>query len=429
MVGARAAVLVVPPTIYLFSNFHRVAPAVVAADLMKTFSITAASLGALAATYPYVFTVMALVAGSLVETLGPRLTMAFGATAMAIGAVLFGLAPVFGVAVAGRLLVGIGASVILIAWLSLAAAWYRPQRFATISGWTQTVGNTGALMASSPLALAVEAIGWRSTFVLVGGVTLLPALAALLLLRDRPEAGGLPAITPEPPRAAPSLAKVLTSIPAILANPRSWPPVVVAACVYATLISLLGLWGVPYLTQIYGLGRVAAANTLAWLAVGTVIGSPLIGWLSDRRLGRRKLPFVVSTALYAACWLVLMFPGAGRVPASWLAPLFLLMGLTASGLILVWACVREVNNPAHVGIVIGFCNTPIFLVFGVLQWLIGLVLDAHWAGLEVGGVRIYPEAGYRTAFGVCLALAVGSLVMSLFVTETHCRNVWRRAAH
>ena len=138
MVGARTAVLLVPPTIYLLSNFHRVAPAVVASDLMKAFSITAASLGTLAAIYPYVFAVMALVAGSLVETLGPRLTLTSGAAAMAAGAVLFGLAPVFGVAVVGRLLIGLGASVILIAWLSLAAAWYEPQRFATISGWTQT---------------------------------------------------------------------------------------------------------------------------------------------------------------------------------------------------------------------------------------------------------------------------------------------------
>jgi MFS family permease len=66
---------------------------------------------------------------------------------MAMGTVLFGLAPVFGVAVAGRFLIGLGASVILIAWLSLAAACYEPQRFATISGWTQTVGNwlTGAI--------------------------------------------------------------------------------------------------------------------------------------------------------------------------------------------------------------------------------------------------------------------------------------------
>ena len=427
MVGARTAVLVVPPTIYLLSNFHRVAPAVVAADLMKAFSITAASLGALAAIYPYVFAVMALVAGSLAETLGPRLTLTSGATAMAIGTVLFGLAPVFGVAVAGRLLIGLGASVILISWLSLAAAWYEPQRFATISGWTQTVGNIGALTASSPLALAVEAIGWRSTFVLVGAVTFLPALAALLLVRDRPEPS---AGRPDPGAGrAPSLTEVLASIPAILGNSRSWPPVLAAAFVYATLISLLGLWGVPYLTQIYGLGRVAAANTLAWLAIGIVVGSPLIGWLSDRRLGLRKLPLAVSTGLYAACWLALVSTGGARLPVTLLAPLFLVMGLTASGLILVWACVREVNDPARVGIVIGFCNAPIFLAFAIVQSLTGAILDATWTGLVSGGVRIYPEAGYRTAFGVCLGLATGAVVSTLFVAETRCRNIWRRAAH
>jgi hypothetical protein len=84
MVGARTAVLVVPPTIYLLSNFHRVAPAVVAADLMKAFSITAASLGALAAIYPYVFAVIALVAGSLAETI----FLAFGIMQWRTGAIL-----------------------------------------------------------------------------------------------------------------------------------------------------------------------------------------------------------------------------------------------------------------------------------------------------------------------------------------------------
>jgi len=82
-----------------------------------------------------------------------------------------------------------------------------------------------------------------------------------------------------------------------------------------------------------------------------------------------------------------------------------------------------------VGIVIGFCNAPIFLAFAILQWSTGAILDATWTGLVSGGVRIYPEAGYRTAFGVCLGLAAGALVSTLFVTETRCRNIWRRAAH
>lgn len=428
MVGARAAVVVVPAAIYFFSYFHRVAPAVVATDLMKAFSITAASLGALAAIYPYVFVVMAFVGGSLVETLGPRLTLASGATTMALGAALFGLAPVFGVAIAGRLLVGLGASVILIAWLTLAAEWYRAEQFATISGLTQTIGNVGALMASTPLALAVEAVGWRSAFVLIGIVTLVLALAAALLVRDRPEAAGLPAVNPERRRAS-RLAEVLAAIPEVTGNLRSWPPLLAASGIYATLAAFLGLWGVPYLTQVYGLGRVAAANTVAWLAVGIIVGAPLVGWLSDRRLGVRKLPLVVCTALYVACWLALVAPAGTRVSATLLGPLFLFMGLTASSLILVWSCVREVNNPAYVGIVIGFCNAPIFLGFAVLQWLTGAILDATWTGLEADGARIYTENGYRATFVVCLALAAGSLVMTLLVTETRCRNIWRRAAH
>jgi sugar phosphate permease len=429
MVGARAIVLVVPAAIYFLSYFHRVAPAVVASDLMHAFSITAASLGTLAAIYPYVFVAMAFVAGSLVETLGPRLTLASGATTMAVGTALFGLAPVFSIAVAGRLLVGLGASVILISWLTLAARWHRPERFATISGATQTVGNVGALVASSPLALAVEAVGWRVAFVVIGVATLVLALVALVLVRDWPDAEDAAAVGSGRRAGPPSLAHVVASIPEVVINGRSWPPLLAAGGVYATIATLLGLWGVPYLTQVYGLGRVAAANTTAWLAVGIVVGAPLIGWLSDRRLRRRKLPLVVCVALYAACWIPLVAPPELRPPVTMLGPLFFVMGLTASSLILVWSCVREVNDPANVGIVIGFCNAPIFLAFGLLQWLLGVVLDASWTGPEAGGVRIYPEGGYRGAFGVCLALVVGSLAMALLVTETRCRNIWNRAAH
>src|SRR2546427_239657 len=109
--------LLVPASLYVFSWVHRVAPAVVAADLMRAFSITAAALGNLAAIYPYVFAAMALVAGGLTDTLGPRWTLALGGATMGLGAAVFGGASTFGVAFAGRLLVGLGASVMLIAWL------------------------------------------------------------------------------------------------------------------------------------------------------------------------------------------------------------------------------------------------------------------------------------------------------------------------
>jgi sugar phosphate permease len=420
--------VLVPASLYIFSWVHRVAPAVVAADLMRAFAITAAELGNLAAIYPYMFAAMALAAGSLVDTLGPRWTIALGGATMGLGAGLFGLAPTFGVAFAGRLLVGLGASVMLIAWLSLAAAWFRPDEFATVSGWTQTTGNVGALLAASPLALLVDAVGWRHTFVVIGGITLVLAAVAAGVIRDRPEAMGLTPVNPvDAVRRAPTLGEVMRGVPQVIGNPRTWPPILATCGMYATLITFLGLWGVPYLTQVYGLARVDAATIVSMLAVGTGVGSPLVGWLSDRWLGRRRLPMVVFAALYALCWIPLALPGDARLPVAWLIPYLFVMGLGSSGLVLVWSCVREVNDPARVGIAIGFCNVPIFLGFALLQWLTGVILDAQWTGLVSGGARLYPPAAYQAAFVVCLVLAAGALLASLCVTETRCRNIWTPA--
>ena len=415
---ARLVVVAVPATLYFFSYFHRVAPAVVAADLMRAFGITAASLAVLAAVYPYVFAAMALAAGSLADGVGPRWTLAGGGVAMALGTALFGLAPTFAVAVSGRLLMGVGASVVLIAWLSLIAAWLEPDEFATAAGWTQTVGNVGALAASTPLALLVEAAGWRETFVLIGGLTLVLAVVVLTVVRDRP-AGAAAA------RRREGLAAVLRGIRAIVSNAASWPPVVAAGGMFATVVTLQGLWGVAWLTQIYGLRRVQAASMVALLGLGVAIGAPLAGWLSDR-WRRRRAPFVGFSAAYALCWLVLVIAGDGRLGAVWLAPFLLAMGVAGGGLALVFACVREVNDPARVGLAIGFCNMPIFLGFAVVQLVSGFVLDARWQGLAVQGARVYPAEAYRALFTVCLAIAAAAAMAAALVSETRCRNLRAR---
>ena len=138
MARTRWGVLVVPALLYFLSYFHRVAPVVVAGDLMAAFAVSAATLGALSAIYPYCFAAMALPGGSLADFLGPRRTLTLGGLSMSAGSVLFGLAPGFGVAFAGRLLVGLGASVILIAGLRLAAEWFRTEEFGTVAGAAQT---------------------------------------------------------------------------------------------------------------------------------------------------------------------------------------------------------------------------------------------------------------------------------------------------
>jgi sugar phosphate permease len=417
-------IVAVPAALYFFSYFHRIAPAVVAQDLMRAFSVSAAALGQLSAVYPYCFAAMALPGGSLADTLGPRRTLSLGALTMSAGSVLFGLAPSFGAAFGGRLLVGLGASVILIASLRLCAEWFRTDEFATVSGWSQSVGSLGALVGTTPMALLVEQIGWRYSFVSIGATTLLLAALCFLIVRDRPESLGLAPINAARPGPAPGLRAVLAGIPKVMGNRRSWPPVLTSTGVYGAFVAFVGLWGVPYLTQVYGMPRVRASNLLALAAVGLLVGAPLVGWLSDRVLHRRRWPLIVATSLYAAAWAAIVLPGR-PLPEGWLGPLCLLLGFGSGSVVLIFACVREVNDPRYVGVAIGFHNLPVFLGFALMQWLTGVVLDARWDGALAAGARTYSAGAYRAAFALCLAVSLAALVAACLVTETRCRNIWK----
>ena len=54
-----------------------------------------------------------------------------------------------------------------------------------------------------------------------------------------------------------------------------------------------GLWGGLYLTQIEGMPRDVATHISGMLFLGTIIGSPLAGFISDK-LSRRKLPMILG---------------------------------------------------------------------------------------------------------------------------------------
>ena len=165
LAGARRVVFGLALASFVLSFFHRTAPAAIAGELTRAFSISSTVLGTLAATYFYVYTVLQIPVGVLADTLGPRRILATGSAIAAAGSLLFALAPVWEVAAVGRTLVGIGVSVAFIAVLKLSAVWFPPGQFATLAGVTMFAGNLGAVIAGAPLAWVVTQTSWRTVFV------------------------------------------------------------------------------------------------------------------------------------------------------------------------------------------------------------------------------------------------------------------------
>ncbi|MGH8698570.1 MAG: MFS transporter, partial [Burkholderiales bacterium] len=175
---------------YMLGLFHRVAPAALAPDLVQAFATSAAALGVLAATYFWVYTAMQLPCGVLADTLGPRRLLFGGGLIAAAGAALFGLAPAFGWAALGRMLVGFGTAVAFVAALKLIATWFEERRFATLTGTVVLLGNLSSAAAGGPFAWVLQALPWRTVMLILAALSVAVAVGALLAVRDAPAGRG-----------------------------------------------------------------------------------------------------------------------------------------------------------------------------------------------------------------------------------------------
>ncbi len=398
---------------YVLSFFHRFAPAGIAGDLSAAFQTNAASLGALAATYFYVYTLMQIPTGVLVDTIGPRRILIIGSLIAALGSLAFAMAGSLDAALVGRTLIGLGVSVVFIAMLKLIALWFDEGRFATMVGVSMLIGNAGSVLAGTPLATIAEASSWRYVFFGTALISLAIAAASALFIREAQGA------RPRVDRAV-----VLGGLASVLKNRDTWPSVIVNFGMAGSFFTFGGLWATPYLMQVHEMSRVMAANHLSLYFAGFAVGCFAIGTLSDR-IGRRKPVLIGAGLLCCAMW-ALWLSGL-RMPVGVSQALFAFMGLVTAAFSLSWACAKEVNPPQLSGMSTSVTNMGGFLAGALLQPAVGLVMDLGWDGTLVEGVRQYTTATFLAGISLIAGAAVLGTVAAFFVRETRCRNVWQPA--
>lgn len=407
---------------YMLVLFHRIAPAVVASDLMRAFGTTAAALGSLAAMYYYTYTIMQIPAGVIADTLGVRVAAGAASVVAGIGSIVFGLAPDFITASVGRLMVGLGVSVVFVGLMRASTVWWPESRFGFVSGLTMLLGNLGAILAAGPLAAILAFASWRTVFIVLGALNFTLALLMFAFVRDRPEDAGFPSLREMEGKAsyAPPPCHWFRGLREVLGNPAVWPVFWVNLGMTASQLAFVGLWGVPLLRDLYGLTRAEASlyttTTLAALAMGSLA----FGWLSDY-LRLRKPVLVGSTFTSLAVWLGFLALPWGPGWSGFV--LYALVGFCAGGFIVTYAAAKEVVAPTIAGMAIAVANTGVFLGAALAQPLFGLLLDWTWDGTIVDGVRRYRSDDYANGLALYFGLTLLSAIASLRVRETHCRNL------
>jgi sugar phosphate permease len=404
---------------YVFVYFHRLSPAVVALDLQDALHASGGFMGLLASAYFYPYALMQFPAGLLSDSLGPRKTVSFFLLIAGAGSFLFGLAPSVEIAVLARVLVGLGVSMVFIPAMKIFSQWFRVSEFALMAAILNTMGGVGALTAATPLAIMTGWAGWRFSFEMIGVATLVIAVLVWALVRNRPKDMGWPSIA-ELDGSGPGTVTTPASIPLwegakrVVTEKYFWPIAVWFFCLLGTFFSFGGLWAGPYFMNVYGMSRGEAGAILNMIAVGLIVGSPLISLLSDRVLFSRKHVLSIFSGIMIALMAVFYLIPAG-IPKVGLYLAIFIFSVSSSAIVVIGFTTTKEMFPIEIaGTSVGTVNLFPFLGGAVFQPLVGWILD----GYPKSPAGAYSVEAYKTMFLLLLVASSIAFLCTFLMKET-----------
>jgi MFS family permease len=400
--GSAALVLVgALISIYIVSQFLRNSIGVIAPNLAAEIGLSAGQIGMLSSAFFLTFTAVQIPLGMALDRFGPRLCLLVCAAITVVGTVVFAYARTPGELILGRALLGLGSSSAFMAPLAIYARRFPPNRFATLTGLQLGIGTLGTLIATAPLAFATSAIGWRTSFLVVGGFTF--AIGALLAIIVKDD--GRPATQ----HSSETLGESLAGILAILRAPSVGRLFAVNLVAYSSFALVVGLWGAPYLTHVYGYGLEARGSLLLIPVLAQIAGSMLWG-PTDRLFGGHKLPVLLGAGLTAATLGLLAV--VGTLPPAGLVAWFVAFGFLSAYAPVLIAHGKALFPPHMVGRALTIFNVASMGGTFLVQFVSGFVIGMFPAGPE----GLYPLDAYRLLFGF---QAVAILLATLGYLRAH----------
>lgn len=327
-------------TVVAVNYVDRFLLAILIEPIKRDLQISDTQVGLLTgAAFAICYSVLALPIARLAERTNRLYVLAGSLVVWSLATGLSGLAGSFAILLVARVLVGSGEAGAVPPSHSMAADLYPPERRATamaIIGLGAAAGSTIAPLVGGVLS---DAVGWRGTFLALGGVGVVLAAILVAVVREprRGVSEGLPAGTP-PPVAV--VLKRLFGRPAFR-----------TVLVGLTLGSLgeysLWLWLPALFQRSYGIsGGELGAGLALYQGVPFFIATFLGGWITDRlaRKDRRWLAWVpmIGAALTAPAIAMISFAGDKQV-----ALLLLIAPSLANGLV-IGPCYAMIQSLAAV---------------------------------------------------------------------------------
>src|SRR3989344_4267034 len=381
---------------FAYQFILRVSPNVMMHEILSYFHVNATNFGILTSLYYLGYSLVQIPIGILLDRYGPKQISALCVLLCIGGAVLFSLSSYWPFALLARFLIGVGSSGAFISSTKVVRSWAPEKYFSLFVSMTITVGLLSAHQAGNLISYLMELVGWQKAVLYLGLGGILIFVFILLSVKNNPkyektEMGSLDSAF---------ISKLLKN----LVDQKILWIGLWGAFLTGPLYVLGDVWGISYMTKVFGWSKHQATEASTIIYFGMACGGPIIAALSDKLHQYRKDTIAV---LGFAMTLILSVEMMVKPSYEIVVGLNFLLGALCSYQILVFSLV-VLNTPIHFsGVTFGVVNTINMLSGFVYLPLVGRVLDYCWDGVSENGVPLYSAYAYQVAISV--------IVVGLFV--------------
>ncbi|MFC3962781.1 MFS transporter [Nocardia jiangsuensis] len=331
-----------------------------------------------------VYAGMQIPAGLLLDRVGSRVMIVAGAVLMAAGQGLLALTELLPLAVAGRVLVGMGDAFTFISVFRLVPRWFPARRVPLISQLTGMLGQLGQVLSAIPFLAVPNAAGWTTAYLSAATVGVLLAVLALAAIRDAPP--GTTPVAATPPRR--------TRIREVWAHPGTRLGFFTHMGTRFSITTFALMRDVPYLVTAQGLARATAGVLLTVSVLAALTAGPIPGVLGARYPFRRsRLVLVIIGADITVWTAVPALPGPA--PLWLLTLLVVVISVGGPGSMIGFDHARMFSPDRSLGTARGIVNIGGFLFLATLLVVetMGIVLQ-HAGGYGFDAFRLARTAHY-----------------------------------
>ncbi len=388
----------------LFINYVDRGTLAIAAPLIRgDLHIDDAQMGALLSAFFWTYASMQIPVGWLAERFGAHRVLAAGLALWAVATMLMGTVHSFAVLVILRLLLGLGESAGFPCVSKLLALVVPPKGLGTANGIVSFAYLFGPAVGAYVGVRLMAQFGWRSAFLVFGGLSLLWLLP---WARAAKEVQATRLVSDVAVADSPTFLMILKS-------PAMWGTALGLLSANYTFYFMLS-WLPSYLVRERGFSTVEMGGIVGGLYLANAVSALLGGWAADHyvaRGGSANVAYKVTMAIAHVGYVICMLCMAMGSQAVAIGAMFVYQVLTGASSPGIYAMSQILAGPRASGRWVGIQNSVGSLAGVIAPWATGVIIQS--------------TGRFTNAFVVAAAVSVLGLVGWIWMVPTLRELRWR----